>query len=467
MQKVHIKDFKGKHIHFIGIGGISMSSLAEYLNDNGYKISGSDILEGYTLSALRKKNIHITIGHKKENVADADLVVYSAAITTIGDNVELITAKENNIPTMSRAALLGQIMSSYQKSIGVSGTHGKTTTTGILSVLIEEAGLDPTVFLGGKMDNIGGNFKVGTSDFCVVEACEFSGSFLEMFPQVAIILNIDNDHLDYFGDMDHVYQCFLDYAKTIKPEGTIIGNGDDSLVKHLMTEVSCHTISFGMNPDCDWQAVNISFDDLGCPSFDIAFNGMLYKDFRLAVPGVHNIYNALSAVACAHTLGISLDKIQTGLLAFHGTHRRFELKGKVNDITIIDDYGHHPSEISATLSAAKNYPHHRLWCVFQPYTYSRTKLLFDEFLTCFSDADKVVITDIMGGREQDTGEIHSLELVQALNKRTVNCKYLATFEKATDYLCNKLEPGDLVITTGCGNIYLAAEMLVDKLQRKH
>jgi UDP-N-acetylmuramate--alanine ligase len=466
MQAVHINDFKGKHVHFIGIGGISMSSLAEYLSDNGYKVSGSDIMEGYTLGALRQKHINITIGHTKENVIGSDLVVYSAAITTIGDNIELDTARKNNIPTMSRAALLGQIMSSYQKSIGVSGTHGKTTTTGVLSVLIQEAGLDPTVFLGGKMDNIGGNFKVGTSDFCVVEACEFSGSFLEMFPHVAIILNIDNDHLDYFGDMDHVYRCFLDYGQSIKPDGYIIGNCDDVLVRRLMTEVSCHTISFGMNENCDWQATNITFNELGYPSFDIVFDNTVYPSFHLSVPGIHNIYNALSAIVCAYTLGIPLDQIRTGLLAFHGTHRRFELKGKVNDISIIDDYGHHPSEIKATLAAAKNYPHKRLWCVFQPYTFSRTKLLFNEFLSCFDDANRTVITDIMGGREQDTGEIHALELVHALNEKSVNCKYLATFEKATDYLCENLEPGDVVITTGCGNIYLAAEMLVEKLQRK-
>ncbi len=461
---VHINDYKGRHIHFIGIGGISMSGLAEYLNDNGYIVSGSDILESYTLAALRKKKIHVTIGHDAQNIQGADLVIYSAAIITNGNNPELKAAEEKKIPAMSRAALLGQIMSSFPKSIGVSGTHGKTTTTGILSVLIQEAKLEPTVFIGGKLDNIGGNYKIGTGDFCVVEACEFSGSFLEMFPYMAVILNIDNDHLDYFGSMENIYQCFLNYAKTIRQDGYVVGCGDDKLVARLMSELECQTVSFGFDAGNDWRAVNIRFDQIGCPSFDIEHQGQLHEFFALSVPGLHNVYNALAAIASANILGISLETIREGLIEFHGTHRRFETKGKVNGITVVDDYGHHPSEIAATLSAAKKTAHRRVWCVFQPYTFSRTKLLFDAFLTCFQDADKVIITDIMGGREQDTGEIHSLELVKALNDRGVDCTYLATFEKATDYLSQYLEPEDLVITTGCGNIYLAAEMLIEKLQ---
>lgn len=464
---IHYGDFKGKRVHFIGIGGISMSGLAAFLTDQGYTVTGSDILEGYTLKHLREIGVTVWIGHEAGHVHGADLVVYSAAIITMKENCELSEAKRRGIPTMSRAALLGQIMSSFPKSVGVAGTHGKTTTTALVSVILLNAGLDPTVFLGGKSPEIGGNMRIGHSEYCVVEACEFSGSFLEMYPNIGIVLNIDDDHLDYFGDMEHLYQCFLDFGRKIPQDGVLIGCGDDEPGRRLMGEVDCPTLSFTIEGDGDLDAANITYDDLGNPSFDVTVRGEAMGRFSLPAPGRHNVYDALAAIAAARQYGVSTEDIQGGFDRFSGTGRRFELKGRVGGITVIDDYGHHPAEIAATLKAATRYPHQRLWCLFQPYTYSRTRLLFDQFLTCFDDADLIGITDIMGGREQDTGEIHALELVGALNERRKNCTYLPTFEKATDYLTQELKPGDVLITSGCGNIYLAAEMLVEKLTMAH
>ena len=467
METVHYQDYRGKRVHFIGIGGISMSGLAAFLADQGFTVTGSDILEGYTLKHLRDIGVTVWIGHEPEHVHGADLVVYSAAITTMKENCEMDEAERLEVPAISRAALLGQIMSSFPKSVGVAGTHGKTTTTAIVSVILLQAGLDPTVFLGGKSAEIGGNMRIGHSEYCVVEACEFSGSFLEMYPDIGIILNIDDDHLDYFGDMEHVYACFHSFARKIPKSGMLIGCGDDPLVKRLLTEVECPTLSFTIDGDGDVNATDIEYDDLGNPSFHVICRGEAMGRFSVPVPGRHNVYDALAAIAAARHYGVSQGDIQGGFDRFSGTGRRFELKGRVDGITVIDDYGHHPAEIAATLKAATRYPHNRLWCLFQPYTYSRTKLLFDQFMTCFDDADRIGITDIMGGREQDTGEIHSLELVEALNEKRNNCTYLPTFEKATDYLVSRLEPGDVVITSGCGNVYLAAEMLVEKLTLAH
>lgn len=467
METVHYQDYTGKRVHFIGIGGISMSGLAAFLTDQSYTVTGSDILEGYTLKHLREIGVTVWIGHEKEHVHGADLIVYSAAITTMKENCEMDEAEKLGIPALSRAALLGQIMSSFPKSVGVAGTHGKTTTTALLSVILMQADLDPTVFLGGKSAELGGNMRIGRSDYCVVEACEFSGSFLEMYPDIGIILNIDDDHLDYFKDMDHVYDCFRSFAQKITSRGMLVGCGDDPLVRRLMEEVNCPHLSFTIEGDGDVNAEDIQYDDMGNPSFQVTYRGEDMGSFRVPMPGRHNVYDALAAIAAARHYGVSTADIQGGFDRFSGTGRRFELKGRVDGITVIDDYGHHPAEIAATLKAATRYPHNRLWCLFQPYTYSRTKLLFDQFLTCFDDADRIGITDIMGGREQDTGEIHSMDLVEALNEKRNNCTYLSTFEKATNYLVSRLEPGDVVITSGCGNIYLAAEMLVKKLTMAH
>jgi len=464
MNSTHIKDLKGAHIHFIGIGGISMSGLAEFLFRNGYKVTGSDIDESYITKDLVNKGIPVTIGHKPSNVRGADLVVYTAAIITKGVNPEMEEAKRLNIPTMNRAVLLGQIMEGFPHAIAISGTHGKTTATSMLSLIMEKANLDPTIFLGGKLDEIGGNVRIGNSPYFLAEACEFSGSFLEMHPYIAVILNIDNDHLDYFKDMDHLYKAFLDFANLVPSGGFVVGCADDPLVDRLLNELKCNVVRYSIGGKGDWIADEIKYDSMGCPSFHAVYQGQDMGWFSLHVPGKHNVYNALASIAVGWISGISRDVIDKALSSYRGTHRRFEVKGKVKGVTVIDDYGHHPAEIKATLAAAQNYPHERIWCVFQPYTFSRTKLLFDEFVNAFDDADEIIITDIMGGREQDTGLVHASELVGAIKAKGKSCRYLATFDDVVDFLSVHTQPGDVVITTGCGNVYLAAEMLVERME---
>jgi len=465
MNSIHIKDLKGAHIHFVGIGGISMSGLAEFLFRNGYKVTGSDVAESYITRDLESKGIPVTIGHKASNVEGADLVVYTAAIITNGQNPEMEQANKLNIPTMNRAVLLGQIMEGFPHAIAISGTHGKTTTTSMLSIIMDRANLDPTIFLGGKLDEIGGNVKIGNSPYFLAEACEFSGSFLEMHPYIAVILNIDNDHLDYFKDMEHLYQSFLNFANLVPMGGCVVGCADDPLVDKLLKEIKRDVVSYGIKEKADWMADEIKYDSMGCPSFHAVYKGHDMGWFTLRVPGKHNVYNALASIAVAWISGISREVIYQALASYKGTHRRFEIKGKVGGVTVIDDYGHHPAEIKATLAAAQNYPHNKLWCVFQPFTFSRTKLLFDEFVDAFDDADEVIITDIMGGREQDTGLIHAADLVEAIKAKGKSCRHLPTFDDVVNFLSSNTQFGDVVITTGCGNVYLAAEMLVERMKK--
>lgn len=464
MKQIDIKDIRNGRVHFIGIGGISMSGLAEFLFRNGYTVTGSDVLDSYIIKDLREKGIDIEIGHKASNVVGADLVVYTSAIVTNGENPEISEAKKRDIPLMNRAVLMGQIMEGFPNSIGIAGTHGKTTATSMLSIIMTQAKLDPTIFLGGKLDEIGGNVRIGKSPYFLVEACEFSGSFLEMSPYMAVILNIDNDHLDYFKDIDEIYESFLKFANLVPSRGFVIGCADDPLVNKLLNEVNSRTVTFSVGGKADWVAHEIKNDSLGRPSFRASYKGQDMGRFNLNVPGKHNVYNALAAIATAWASGVSQEVIRQGIASYKGTHRRFEIKGVVEGVTVIDDYGHHPTEIKATLEAAQNYPHKKLWCVFQPYTFSRTKLLFDDFVKSFDGAHEVIITDIMGGREQDTGEIHALDLVNAIKATGKACRYLPTFDDVVDFLSANTQSGDVVITTGCGNVYLAAEMLVQKMQ---
>lgn len=467
MKQIDIKDIKNGRVHFVGIGGISMSGLAEFLLRNGYEVTGSDVLDSYIIKDLRSKGIKVDIGHNGSNVVGANLVVYTSAITTIStndENPEISEAKKRGIPLMNRAVLMGQIMEGFPQAIGIAGTHGKTTATSMLSLIMMEAQLDPTIFLGGKLDEIGGNVRVGKSSNFLVEACEFSGSFLEMSPYMAVILNIDNDHLDYFKDMDEIYDTFMEFANLVPNQGFVVGSADDPMVSKLLKGIDRRTISFSIGGQADWVAEEIEYNSVGYPSFRATYKGQDMGWFSLNVPGKHNVYNALAAIATAWASGVSVEVIKKGLAAYKGTHRRFEIKGVVEGVTVIDDYGHHPTEIRATLEAAQNYPHKKLWCVFQPYTFSRTKLLFDDFVDAFHDAHEVIITDIMGGREQDTGEIHALDLVNAIKETGQACRYLPTFEDVVDFLSGNTQSGDVVITTGCGNVYLAAEMLVQRME---
>jgi UDP-N-acetylmuramate--alanine ligase len=455
MENIQLIQFKGKHIHFVGIGGISMSGLAEILLGRGYIVSGSDLNDSHIIKRLREKGATIHIGHSVDNVKGADLVVYTAAIKE--ENPEIQEALRLKIPMMDRATLLGQLMKTFRYSIGVSGTHGKTTTTSMLSVIMNHAELDPTILVGGELDEIGGNIRTGNSNYFVTEACEYCNSFLKFYPYIAIILNIEEDHLDFFKDIDDIYESFLKYAQLVPRNGYVVGCADDLRVSKLLEQVNCRTLSFGLNGSGDWSANNITYDEKGCASYRAVYKGQDMGRFSLTVPGEHNIYNALAASAAAWALGISREVIRDSLSTYSGTHRRFEKKGELNGITVIDDYAHHPTEIKATLKTAVNYPHKRLWCVFQPHTYTRTKKLFCDFVKSLSGIHELILVDIYAAREKDTGEIHSRDLAEAINNSGQSAIYLPSFEETVQHLRQNAESGDVIITMGAGTVHQIGE----------
>lgn len=459
MDKIHIQDFKGKHIHFIGIGGSSMSGLADILQKQGYSISGSDMKASAITDRLQKQGIQFFEGHDAKNIKGSELIVHTAAIQK--DNIEIQQAKALLIPIIDRATLLGQIMEDYPHAVGVSGTHGKTTTTSMIATVLELGGLDPTIHIGGELDLIGGSTKAGKSPYFITEACEYVESFLKLHPTLAVVLNIDEDHLDYFRDLEHIYQSFLKYVALVPHTGTCIGCGDDSMVARLFSEVSCNAISYGINKNNDYLAFDILFNESAYPSFSVTYQGKYIGRFQLSVPGQHNIYNALATIATARFFDLSVDMIQNSLRHFTGAHRRFELQGTIDGIKIIHDYAHHPTEIKATLRAAAMLPHKRLWCIFQPHTYSRTQKLFREFTAAFEDADRLIITDIYAAREQNHGNIHARDLVAAISANGQECIYKETFNEICKTLFSHWQAGDIVLTLGAGSIEQVGKMLLE------
>ena len=439
------------NIHFIGIGGISMSALAEICINKKYNVSGSDMNESEMTKKLRSQGAKIFIGQSKENITDdIDMVVYTAAIHP--DNPELMEAKNKTKLTINRAAFLGQLMREYKNSIAVSGTHGKTTTTSMLSTIFEHAKLDPTILVGGNLKSIGGNVKIGHSDHFITEACEYVDSFLNFNPKISIVLNIEEDHLDYFSGIDEIKASFNKFGKLLPKDGYFVINGDSPNMD-ILHDVKAKVIKYGKKPENDVIIENIAFDDLGCGSFDLNYMGQHLGNFKLHVPGLHNIYNATSAIIVSIVSGIDIDTIKEGLLDYTGVGRRFEIKGKYHDATVIDDYAHHPTEIKATLSTAKRFKKGTLWCVFQPHTYSRTAALLDEFAEAFYSADKVIITDIFAAREADPGNIHSKDLVEKLDHNNVDAIYISKFEDVVKHFKENVKPNDIVITIGAGTVY--------------
>ncbi|MCY6960319.1 UDP-N-acetylmuramate--L-alanine ligase [Clostridium brassicae] len=446
-----------KKIHFIGIGGVSMSGLAEILLSNGYKVSGSDRSESDLTLKLRKEGAKVYIGHSSENIVDVDLVVYTAAISE--DNPEIIKAKQLNIPLYDRAEFLGKIMKGHKYNIAISGTHGKTTTTSMVSHITLSANLDPTILVGGNLDIIDGNVRVGNSDYFITEACEYKASFLKFYPYVGIILNIEADHLDFYKDINDIENTFIKFAKLIPKDGYLVINSDDARAEKVCKEANCNIITFGINSG-DVCAKNISYNSKGLPSFDVYNRDEKLFEITLNVPGEHNILNSLASISAALGLNIDKDSIINGLSTFFGTHRRFEIKGKLNGVTVIDDYAHHPTEIKAALSAAKNFPHNRIFCVFQPHTYSRTISLFDDFAQSFFNVDTVVLADIYAAREKDTGIVSSDKLGNKIRENGVDCKNLHSFQDITTFLKNELKEGDLLMTVGAGDVYKVGEMFL-------
>ena len=473
------------HVHFIGIGGISMSGLAQVLLMEGFHISGSDVSPSSITEELENLGAFIHYQQVASNInSKIDCVVYTAAIAS--NNEELVATKEHNIPLLTRSQLLGQVMSNYKYPIAVSGTHGKTTTTSMLSTLLLQNNLDPTISVGGILPLIGGNIRVGQSDFFITEACEYTNSFLDFNPKISIILNIEEDHLDFFKDIDDVMNSFKRFAQLLPEDGTLVINGEIPNLNKIMDNLKCKTLTYGiassancsvslwnssdpkgdftkdLNPydTFNYTASNITHNEKGHASFDLFIDSQKIERIHLSVPGEHNVSNALAAIATSVTLGLSIDDIKSTIVDFTGTLRRFEYKGSFGGVHVIDDYAHHPTEVAVTLNAAKHYPHRELWCVFQPHTYTRTKALFNDFVEALSHVDHLVLTDIYAAREKNTIGITSEDLLEKIKEKGTDAYYFSSFEKTEEFLRKNCLSGDLLITMGAGNVVNIGENLL-------
>lgn len=447
-------------VHFIGIGGISMSGLASICLNLDYIVSGSDSLNSPILEKLKLQGAQIFIGHKEENIQDnLDLVVYTAAIPK--DNPELLNAQKLGIQCIDRAHFLGSVMEKYDDAIAVSGTHGKTSTTSMLSSIFNYNKLDPTILVGGNLPEIGGNVRIGNTPTFITEACEYVDSFLSLKSKYAIILNIEEDHLDYFSGLDQIISSFNKFAKLVD-NGFVIGNGDDLNVRKALQDIK-NVIYFGFNSNNDCVITQNEIQK-GNLAFSLKLFDKYLGEFNIFVPGDHNLLNATAAIICAIKSGVDIDDARKGIASYRGVKRRFEFKGQERGIKIFDDYAHHPSEIKATLKAAKHLEKNRLIAVFQPHTFTRTLTLLDDFSNSFGDCDMVVITDIYPSREKDTGIVHSLDLVNKIIQTRDNVYYFPTFEEASTFLESTLINGDILFTMGAGDINVLGENLLNYLK---
>lgn len=445
------------HIHFVGIGGISMSGLADIMLKRGFKVTGSDRQASAITYKLEEAGAKIYIGQKAENVSGADLVVYTAAAKK--DNPELVAAAENRIPVLNRAEFLGALMREYKNTICVAGTHGKTTTTSILTHALLKADTDATVSIGGELDLIGGNIRSGGSEYFLTEACEYTNSFLSFFPSVAVITNIEEDHLDFFSGLDEIIESFRKFAYLTKGKGFVVACGDDENVRTALGGAELEIHYYGLGKENEYYADNIVFND-GYPEFDVIRDGQTLVRLALKVPGNHNIQNAVATVAVCELLHLDLTVCAEGICDFSGTHRRFEEKGTLNGAKIIDDYAHHPTEIKATLTAAKKFSYNKLWCVFQPHTYSRTRTLWNEFVEAFDDVDELILTHIFAAREIFDGVTKPEDLAADISKRGVKVRYIESFDDIEHLLKEEVADGDVVFTMGAGNVVEIGDRLV-------
>ncbi|MBQ6175170.1 MAG: UDP-N-acetylmuramate--L-alanine ligase [Clostridia bacterium] len=456
-QVPHIRDYVGRTVHMIGIGGSSMSGLAQMLLAKGYRVQGSDRDEGYLIQDVRDAGARIMIGHRAENVHGADLVIYSAAIHP--DNPERAEAARLGIPSLERAYLLGQLMESSRMGIGVCGAHGKTTTTSILALILMRCGKDPSIHIGGKLDAIGGSTRVGRSGIFLAEACEYNRSFLHMPPQMAVVLNIDADHLDCYRDIDEIEETFGRYLHLLPADGIAIGNGDDPRIVRQLGKLSCRTVTFGFGEACDYRAYPCEEDERGCCRFDLTGRDGFNVSVRMQVPGRFNADNALAALTAALELGCDPAEAARAVEEFTGAHRRFEKTGELNGAELFHDYGHNPAEMRNAVSIARKRCGKTLYAVMQPHTYSRVKALFNDYLNCTEEADVTLVTDICAAREKDPGDIRSSMLVDGMRAHGVNAFLTPTFDDTEDWLRRHLQPGDLAITMGCGDINMLNEQI--------
>lgn len=448
-------------LYFSGIGGISMSALAELLSDAGFRVSGSDRNRSAQTASLEAKGITVFYGQRAENIGSStDCFVYTGAIRP--DNPEYVAAHRMGLPCLTRGQLMGQVMKHYRTPIGISGTHGKTTTTSMVSEILIKAGMDPTLLVGGSLNSIGGNLRIGNSDCFVTEACEYTDSFLNFFPKAGIILNIEEDHLDYFPDLAAIRQSFRKYAQLLPEDGCLVINGMIENLEEITEDLSCRVITFGMDDSCDYYPSDIAYDASGHPRFLLHGPGDTGRPIALQVSGEHNICNALAAAALADWLSVDREITGAALHDYSGIRRRFEVKGQIGGVTVIDDYAHHPTEITCTLKAASNYPHKTLWCVFQPHTYTRTKTFLKEFAKALTLADQIVLADIYAARETDNLGISSETLQKEIQALGHTCHYFSTFDEIENFLLENCINGDMLITMGAGDIQKVGENLLGK-----
>lgn len=444
---------KYKHVHMIGIGGISMSGIAETIHNWGVVVTGSDMVQSAITDKLQKNGIAVFIGSNPDVVRQANLVVYSAAVKQ--NDPELVAARECNIPIIERANFVGEITKIFHDTIGISGTHGKTTTTSMISLCFLEAELDPTIQVGAILKQIDGNYRVGNSDYFILEACEYVESFLKFSTHAEVILNIDNDHLDYFKDLEHIKEAFIKYVKKLPKDGLLVVNADDPNCVDLRNHTQAKTVTYSMNDiRANFTAKNIVFDNNGFPKFDVYHNNNYYAEFKLSVPGIHNVSNALACIALCNEYGIARSTIKTALSKFTGAHRRFEYVGTYNSFNVYDDYAHHPTEIEATAKAMKNKTYNESWVVFQPHTYSRTINLLDDFARVLNSFDHVIVTDIYAAREYNTFNISAQDLVNRINTLFYNkgALYISDFNNIARYIRQNAKPNDIVLTVGAGTV---------------
>ena len=452
---------KYKNIHMIGIGGISMSGIAEILANLGFSVTGSNNVDSEILHTLKKAGIKVFIGHNAQNVVGADCVVYTAAIPQ--NNVELVHAKELGIPTIERSDFLGELTRCYKNTIAISGTHGKTTTTSLVSLCFLEAKKDPSIQVGAILEELNGNYRVGNSENFIIEACEYVESFLKFSPKSEIILNIDNDHLDYYKNFENIKKAFIKYVKLLPDDGHLIINADDLNCLDLPVYTKASTIKYGIeNEDVDFQAKNIQFDEDGFPEFDVYKYNEFYGHIKLSILGKHNVLNVLACIALCDTYEISKTDIINAISKFKGADRRFEYKGNVNGAKIFDDYGHHPTEVFATAKALENKKYNESWVVFQPHTYSRTFNLLNDFAHSLLEFDHIIITDIYAARETNTYNISSKDLVDEINKLGKEAIYIPLLEDCASYLKNNVNQNDIVLTLGAGTVTNVGPMIAEK-----
>lgn len=446
-----------KKLHFVGIGGSGMCPMAELLMHRGYEISGSDQNESDTLDRVKSWGIPVYMGHSPENIGEAETVVYTAACKS--DNPELVAAREKGVPTLERSVMLGMLTEKYPQLVAVSGTHGKTTTTAMLTQIFIEAGADPSAIIGGKLPIINSNCRVGKSDTIICEACEYVDTFLQLHPAVSLILNIEPDHLDYFKTLDNIVKSFRQFA--IQTDRLLVVNAANPSVMEAVEGLEREIVSFGLDSNCDYYPAALNEEPSACEDFTLMCRGKALGRVNLSVPGKHNMLNALAAAAAAHSLGIAPEAICSALEHFGGVHRRFEILGQFDGVTVADDFAHHPTELTAVLSSAMRMGYGQVWAVFQPHTYSRTYTFLNDFAEALAIPDHLIMTEILAVREENTYNIHTSDLAA----KVPGSVWFDSFDKIAEYVMENAKPGDLILTLGGGDIYKCANLIVERYQK--